>query len=135
MSLSDTAEYWWKDHTYYGYSGPTFYHHPNKLYSHYNPQSGNIKTTPYVNDINCHECKSKIESGEFSKDELRLEDSPETFYMSNSEKKRFNKQKRFEEQYGRCQCGCSWQIRRNNVTQKEFLGCLNYPNCKKTKSI
>lgn len=135
MSLPDMAEAWWKDHTYYGYTGPHFYHHPNKLCSHYRPQTGNIDTTPYINDINCHECKSKIESGEFSKNELKLEDSPETYYMSHGERKKYNKQKAFNNLHGKCSCGSIWTIRKNKTTNQEFLGCLQYPKCKNTKKL
>lgn len=133
--MSDTAEYWWGVKNRTLYTGKDFRHHPNKLCTHYNPITGNVAVTPYIKDINCYECKSKIESGEFSKDELKFEDSPEDYYMTNSGKKRFKKQKEFNEKHGICPCGCIWQIKTNTKTKQQFLGCVNYPKCTNTKPL
>ena len=40
-----------------------------------------------------------------------------------------------EEKSKRCECGGMREERQNSQTGKKFLGCSNYPNCKKTKSI
>lgn len=132
MCLSDTAEYWWK-HVKIPYSGKNFKHHPTHKCSHYNPSTGNTSTTPYLEDINCYECIEYINNT--STEGLILGPSPEDYYMSKKEKKLFRQQKAFEMMYGKCSCGSRWQIRRNSKTGKEFLGCLQYPKCKNTKSI
>lgn len=135
MSLPDTAEYWWgiKDHRIY--TGKQFKHNPNHKCSHFNPASGNVDTTPYIDDINCFECIENLKSGLASKEGLREGKAPETFYMSKREKKAFNKKQEFIKKYGICPCGCNWMIRVNTKTKQEFLGCVNYPTCKNTKTI
>ncbi|MFN8296776.1 MAG: topoisomerase DNA-binding C4 zinc finger domain-containing protein [Chitinophagales bacterium] len=35
--------------------------------------------------------------------------------------------------YGYCSCGEEFVIRYNKVTQQQFLGCSNYPECRNTK--
>lgn len=134
MSMSDTAEYWWKEPRF-GYAGRNFKHNPNHKCEHYNPSSGNTDTTKYIGDINCFECIKNLESGIASKDGLIEGNAPETYYMSHSQRKKHNAQKRFNEQYGKCPCGCNWQIRKNRSNNQEFLGCINYPTCKNTKAM
>lgn len=134
MSLSDTAEYWWKEPKS-PYLGKQFKHHPLHRCSHYNPLTGNTNVTRYIGDINCYECIDNLEKGISSKDGLIEGNAPETYYMSNGEKKRFNAKKLFNEKYGKCDCGCNWQIRKNRSNGQEFLGCINYPTCKNTKTI
>lgn len=134
MALSDMAEAWWRE-PHMTYMGKEFKHNPNHKCSHYNPSSGNVDTTIYIGDINCYECIENLNSGTASNEGLKDGNAPETFYMSKREKKNFNAQKRFNEQHGKCSCGCNWQIRKNRNNGQEFLGCINYPTCKNTKSI
>lgn len=134
MSLSDTAEYWWK-YPRMPYSGRTFKHNPNHKCSHYNPSSGNTNTTIYIGDINCFKCIQNMENDATLKDGLKEGNAPETFYMSKREKKAFYAQKRFNEEHGVCSCGSIWQPRINKATGQMFLGCSDYPKCKKTKSL
>ena len=128
--MSDTAEYWFNKNSKPIYMGPAFYHIPNEKID-----CGHRKhhTTPYINDINCHACKKLISEG--YKEGLIEGDSPETYYMSIKEKKNHNRQKRFNELHGKCECGSIWVIRKNSKTNTEFLACLQYPKCRKTKSI
>ena len=128
------AEYWWREPRAI-YGGPTFRHNPNHKCSHYNPASGNTETTIYIGDINCYECIKNIELATASIEGLKEGNAPETFYMSKKERKRFNAQKRFNEEHGICTCGCNWVVRKNSKTNLEFLGCSNYPNCTNTKAI
>lgn len=134
MSLSDTAEYWWDVKSHHLYTGRHFLHNPNHKCSHYNPSSGNIATTIYIDDINCFECLENIKNGLASTEGLKEGKAPETFYMTKKGKKAYNKQKAIDDKYGKCSCGCSWVIRINNRNKSEFLGCSNYPTCKNTKS-
>ena len=133
MSLPDEAEIWWKIPSK-PYNGKSFKHNPNHKCSHYNPSSCNTDTTIYIGDINCYECIENLNNGTSSKEGLKEGKAPETFYMSKRERKLFNQQKAFNEQHGKCSCGCSWQIRKNRTTNQEFLGCSNYPTCKNTKT-
>ena len=55
--------------------------------------------------------------------------------MNHSQRKKHNAQKKFNEQHGKCPCGSIWTIRKNKTNNKEFLGCINYPQCKNTKSL
>lgn len=136
MALTDTTEYWWDiKYNYKEYNGRQFRHNPHHKCNHYNPSSGNTNTTIYIGDINCFKCIENLNNGIASKEGLIEGNAPETFYMSNKEKKLFNKRKLFNEKYGVCSCGSSFQIRKNKSNGKEFLGCINYPKCKNTKSI
>lgn len=131
MCLSDTAEYWWREPRM-PYGGKEFKHHPTHRCSHYNPSSGNTATTPYVKDINCYECIEYIKN---NKEGLIEGDVPEDYYLSKKEKKEWRKQKAFNELHGKCPCGSIWTIRVNRTNNTQFLGCLQYPKCKNTKSI
>jgi len=50
-------------------------------------------------------------------------------------KKNYNIKHRFDKIYGKCSCGNTWILRKNNNTNIDFLGCSNYPKCKNTKNI
>jgi len=134
MSLPDMAEAWQRTPKI-PYGGRCFKHNPNHKCSHYSTLTGNVNTTVYIGDINCFECIENLGNGTASADGLKDGNAPETFYMSRSERKKFNQQKRFNEQHGKCTCGSVWRIRINSVNGKEFLGCSNYPKCKNTASI
>lgn len=127
MSLPDGAEYWWKDHSF---------HQPNDFRHAINVECGhnhNTPDTPYIGDLECHACKKIVQE---TKPEWMIEgNAPEMFYMSIREKKAYRKRKAFNEKHGICDCGCDLQIRVNKKNGQEFLGCINYPTCKKTKSI
>ncbi len=127
MSLPDTAEYWWDAHKNYG--GNMFRHAKGVECGH----NHNIMDTIYIEDVECRACIKIIT--EDKPEGLLLGKAPETYYMSHKEKKDRNKKKKFIEQYGICPCGCNWQIRKNKTSRQEFLGCVNYPKCKNTKSI
>ena len=127
MSLPDTAEYWWNIKTS---RMPNMFRHGKGINCGHNH---NVMDTEYIEDVECNACKKMIKEG--LTNGMIEGKSPEMYYMSNSEKKRFKKQKAFIEKYGKCPCGCNWQIRKNNKTGQEFLGCINYPSCKNTKSL
>ena len=136
MSLSDTAEYWWdvKGYNRKPYSGRNFKHIPNSTCGHIKPHTGNTATTPYIGDINCFACIELLKNGH-TRLGLIEGNAPPTYYMSIKEKKRYNKQQAFNIQHGLCECGSIMCIRQNKTTKEEFLGCIRYPLCKKTKSI
>lgn len=135
MSLSDTAEYWWDIKSRgYGYAGRDFKHIPNSTCGHIKPYTGNTSTTPYIGDINCFACIELLKNG-YNREGLIEGNAPATYYMSIKERKRYNKQQAFNLQHGLCECGSIMQIRMNSKTKEEFLGCIQYPKCKKTKSI
>jgi len=127
MSLSDTAEYWWdiKRHR----ESNSFRHAKGVNCGH----NHNTIDTEYIEDVECNACKRIIKEGNTIG--MKEGKAPEMYYMSNSEKKHYRKQKLFIETYGKCLCGCNWQIRKNKISGQEFLGCVNYPKCKNTKSI
>lgn len=128
MSMSDTAEYWFNSRSGLGL-GNMFTHAKDIECGH----NHNTMDTIYIDDITCNSCKKIV--SESTLDSFKEGKAPETYYMSHKEKKQYNAQKRFIEQYGKCPCGCNWQIRKNSKTNEEFLGCINYPKCKNTKSI
>lgn len=133
MSLSDMAEAWWREPNF-GYEGRHFYHIPNSTCGHIKPQTGNTSTTPYIGDINCFACIELLKGG-FNRVGLIEGNAPPTYYMSIKEKKRYNKQETFNKLHGKCECGSIMKIRINTKTKEEFLGCIQYPKCKKTKTI
>lgn len=136
MSLSDTAEYWWdvKGYNRKPYNGKTFRHIPNSTCGHIKPQTGNTSITPYIGDINCFACIELLKNG-YDRTGLIEGNAPATYYMSIKERKRYNKQQAFNLQHGLCECGSIMCIRQNKTTKEEFLGCIRYPLCKKTKPI
>jgi hypothetical protein len=44
-------------------------------------------------------------------------------------------QKKIEPEFGFCHCGGILTLRTNRQDGNKFLGCLNYPKCKRTQSI
>ena len=40
-----------------------------------------------------------------------------------------------QEEYGNCLCGGVYVLRTNKTKQHHFLGCTNFPKCKRTKQI
>ena len=127
MCLSDTAEYW-----FYSKMPRTFnmFKHGKGIECGHNH---NVMDTEYTEDVECYACKKLIQEGLTTG--MLEGKAPEMYYMSNSEKKKYKKQKAFNEKYGKCPCGCIWTIRKNSINKKEFLGCINYPKCKNTKNL
>lgn len=127
MSLPDTAEYWWdvKSH----FHTPNMFRHAKNVKCGHNH---NAMDTEYIGDVECRACLKIIKEEQIIMKEGK---APETYYLSNKEKKRYNARKRFNEQHGTCSCGSDWTIRKNKSTNQEFLGCSNYPICKNTKSL
>lgn len=127
MALSDTAEYWFNKNNFHY---PNNFRHGKGIVCGHNH---NIMDTEYIEDVECRACVKIIKEGNAK---WMLEGkAPEMYYMSNSEKKRYKKQKAFNEKHGKCSCGSIWIIRHNSKTKNDFLGCLQYPKCKNTKSI
>jgi len=131
--MSDTAEYWWDIKDHHVYMGPTFRHHPVHRCSHYNPHSGNVLTTPYIEDINCYECKEWIKNN--GTDGLLEGKASPDFYMTKTAGKKWRKDQEEIKRIGRCPCGSRWVERTNKATGERFFGCLRYPKCKNTKPI
>lgn len=129
MSLTDTAEYWDDVKRSRRVCHTDFYHHPTYKCSHICERSGNTRKTPYIDDINCHECKEFIATNGF--EGLLPGKGPPDFYMT----KRAGKRWRQIHKYGLCSCGGTWFDRINSQTGVHFLGCSHYPRCKQTKSL
>jgi ssDNA-binding Zn-finger/Zn-ribbon topoisomerase 1 len=127
MAMSDTAEYWFNKNSFHM---PNMFRHGKGIECGHNH---NIMDTEYIEDVDCYACKKLIQEGVTTG--MLEGKAPEMYYMSNSEKKRYKKQKRFIEENGKCPCGCNWQIRKNRTNGQEFLGCTNYPTCKNTKAL
>lgn len=127
MALSDTAEYWQDVKKNYPYCGPDYLHIPNANCGH-----THYHLATHIGDVNCNGCLKLIKEG--------LEHNlKEGKWESKSSKKRRLKHERYikeqEELYGRCSCGSLFTLRTNSITKLQFLGCLQYPKCKNTKSI
>lgn len=125
MCLSDTAEYWWREPKM-PYSGMHFVHIPNSTCGHIRKETGNTDTSEYLNDINCFACLELIkQNGNI----YNLKEG-----LSKREQSKIDKEKhRFR--FGKCTCGSPMQERRNKITGQKFLGCIQYPRCKNTKSL
>jgi hypothetical protein len=123
MALSDTAEYWW-----WGpkmpYMGKQYIHIPNSTCGHIKPETGNTDVSEYLNDVNCFACLKLLEQ---NGNIYGLKEG-----TSKREQSKIDKEKhRFR--YGKCECGSPMTVRKNSKTGEGFLGCVNYPKCKKTK--
>lgn len=87
---------------------------------------GQTRTSDYVNDINCYEClKALKEKGNI----FNLKEG-----ISKSQQSEIDKEKH-KFRHGKCSCGSPFTIRTNKTNNQQFLGCLNYPKCKNTKSL
>ncbi|TDX83946.1 topoisomerase DNA-binding C4 zinc finger domain-containing protein [Epilithonimonas xixisoli] len=129
MSLPDGAEYWQKN----SFHLPNTFRHAKGVECVHNHNT----ETEYINDVECRACLKIIE--EKRPENLMDGDAPEFYYYSKTYAKKMRKAKKereeFNDKYGVCDCGCDWRIRLNKSNSQEFLGCSNYPKCKKTKSI
>jgi ssDNA-binding Zn-finger/Zn-ribbon topoisomerase 1 len=125
--MPDTAEYWFDVKS--KRTSNMFRHAKGVICGH----NHNTKDTEYIDDVECHACIKIIKEGNTAN--LLNGKAPETYYMSKIEKKLYNKRKAFILTYGKCDCGANWKIRENKEKKIQFLGCANYPNCKKTKSL
>lgn len=125
MALTDTAEYWNDIKNNYPYRGRQFTHAKGYNCSHINVGSGNIRTSEWLNDVNCFECLKAIEeNGNIYG--LKEGISPKQQSAIDKEKHRFR--------YGKCdKCGSPLQPRKNKSNGQWFLGCSNYPKCRNTK--
>jgi hypothetical protein len=124
--MSDTAEYWWDVKATKAWYGTTFYHIPNAPCGH-----RHLHEAKKLGNVNCYSCLELIKNG-------YDHGLSEGVYLTKSQRKRKtaeNKEKQFDEKHGLCPCGSRWQIRKNKSNGQEFLGCINYPTCKNTKSI
>lgn len=121
MSLSDTAEYWQDVKRNYPYMGPNYYCIKDVDCGHKHHFE-----SEYLNDINCRGCKKLIkENGNI----YNLKEG-----LTPSQKKEERRRKELYK-HGECSCGSHLVRRANKKTKEEFLGCSDYPKCKKTKSI
>lgn len=123
--MSDTAEYWFDKNSRSVYMGRHFYHIPgaNCGHTHY-------AEAKQLGNVNCFACLELIKNGY----EHGLKPGK---YLTHGEKKRRVQQSRqaeFDKVNGKCSCGSRWTLRTNKITNEQFLGCLQYPKCKNTKS-
>lgn len=123
MCLSDTAEYWQDVKRNYPYTGPNYFHIPNAECGH-----RHYHLAKRLGDVNCKACLKLIKEGYDHK-------LPEGKTLSRAERKRLAFTIEQEKKYGRCECGALRIKRTNRATKEEFLGCRNYPKCKKTSKI
>ena len=125
MALSDTAEYWWREPKM-PYMGRNFIHIPNSTCGHIRKETGNTDTSEYLNDINCFACLKLIEeNGNIY--QLKEGTSKRQQREIDREKHRFR--------FGKCECGSPMCERKNSKTGEKFLGCLQYPKCKRTRAV
>lgn len=126
MSLPDSAEYWW-DVKRNRSSGPNTFFHAKGLDCGHNH---NVETA-YIDDVTCYACKKII--AENPPDNMKPGPAPEAYYLRGKDRTRYFARKAFIEQHGHCSCGYDWAIRTNSKDRTQFLGCSNYPKCRKTK--
>ena len=124
MCMSDTAEdFFYHNYPKEVYTGRHFVHIPNSTCGHIRPWTGNYDTSEYVNDINCFACLELIKQ---NGNVYGLKEG-----TSKREQSKIDKEKhRFR--FGKCECGSPLCERINKQTKIKFLGCINYPKCKKT---
>lgn len=125
MSLPDTAEYWWNIERTKSWYGTMFFHIPNAPCGHRHNH-----LAKKLGNVNCYSCLELIKNGY----EHGLEEGIYLTHGERKQRKKDNAQKAFNEKHGLCPCGSIWCIRKNKATGIEFLGCLQYPNCKNTKN-
>lgn len=122
--MTDTAEDWFY-HNYpkMPYMGRHFVHIPNSECGHIRDWTGNIDTSEYINDINCFACLELIEKNG------NIHGLKEG--ISRREQSKIDKEKhRFR--FGKCDCGSPLCERVNKQKGTKFLGCINFPKCRKT---
>ena len=121
------AEYWFDARTPNSvYMGRHFIHIKDSKCGHFNPQTGNVDSSEYINDINCFACLKLIkENGNI----YELKEG-----ISKLEQSKIDKEK-YKFRFGKCDCGNPLCERINKLSKQKFLGCTDYPKCKKTKSI
>jgi len=127
MGMSDTAEdYFYSNYPKEVYLGRHFIHIKDSECGHFNLLNGNCDSSEYLNDINCFACLELInKNGNI----YSLKDG-----ISKIEQSKIDKEKhRFR--YGKCECGNPLTQRINSKSKDKFLGCYNYPKCKKTYLI
>jgi len=127
MSMSDTAEYWWdvKNRVPRIPSIPMI-HIPKSTCGHISKMTGNTAISNYLNDISCYACLKMIkQNGNIYG--LKEGVSPRQQSEMDKEKHRYR--------FGKCECGSPMCERKNSKTGQTFLGCANYPKCKKTKTL
>jgi ssDNA-binding Zn-finger/Zn-ribbon topoisomerase 1 len=125
MALTDTAEYWWDIKNRTPYLGRDFVHIPNSTCGHIKKETRNTDTSEYLNDINCYACLKLIEE---NGNVYGLKEG-----ISKRQQSAIDKEKnRFR--FGKCECGSPMCERKNSKTGEKFLGCLQYPKCKKTRN-
>ena len=124
MCMSDTAEDWfYYDYPRMPYMGRQFTHIPNSECGHIHKATGNTRTSEYLNDINCFACLELIkQNGNI----YNLKEGISRIQQSEIDKEKH----RFR--FGKCECGSPLCERLNTKTKVKFLGCSNYPKCKKT---
>jgi hypothetical protein len=125
MALSDMAEYWWRERRF-PYSRKTFIHIPNSPCGHIKHSTGNTLTSKYLNDINCYACLKLIEE---NGNIYNLKEG-----LSRRQQGEIDREKH-KFRFGKCECGSPMCERINSKTKEKFLGCTNYPVCKKTRTI
>lgn len=124
MCMSDEAEFWFSyNYPREGYMGRHFIHIKDSECGHFNKNTGNVDSSEYLNDINCFACLKLIEQ---NGNIYGLKEG-----ISKREQSKIDKEKhRFR--FGKCECGSPLCERVNKQTKIKFLGCINYPKCKKT---
>lgn len=112
MSLPDTAEYWWDVKGFDRKQKRIFTHIKGIECGHYH-----VYETKEINKIDCHSCMKIL------------------YEMQDIKEQLIHENEKIKYPYGKCSCGGIFKKRKNNLNNQQFLGCSNYPKCKKTKPI
>lgn len=125
--MSDTAEYWHDVKNRVSRS-PKIHmvHFRNSPCGHINHITRNTDTSEYLCDITCYTCVRLL------KDNGNIYSLKEG--VSPRKQSEIDKEKHYF-RHGKCDCGHAMKLRSNSKTKEQFLGCSNYPTCKKNKSI
>lgn len=113
MTMSDTAEYWWDVKKRVSRT-PAFTHIKGYNCGHFH-----VHETKNIKHVDCHACIKMIKS------------NPE---LSSKLDQLLKQEEDHKFRFGKCECGSPMRKRKNKATNQVFLGCTEYPKCKKTKS-
>ena len=115
MSLSDTAEYWWDVKKHLTKKRHSFIHIKGYDCGHFH-----VVETKNLIQVDCYACLKHIENTPQLKERI-------------DQMKQASEARKYK--FGKCECGSAMCERKNKLTKEVFLGCTDYPKCKKTKKI
>lgn len=129
-SLPDGAEYWWDVKS----NNRHRYHPTHATVNRCHLSNGDESNV--VDDIDCHYCKGLMTPESLAEMENKEIEKQRRFQQSASAKRENRKHLALMKLKGNpiCVCGFPMTLRTNRTKGTQFYGCIDYPNCKLTKS-